>query len=108
MADVLVPASAHGVFFQAWWIAACWQPVNALSFVTDGLHWGARDYRYLRDAMLAASGLGVAALRANEAMGSPTLITIWWITGAWIALRAGCGMLRIWPGVGAAPLASTG
>ena len=108
VADLLVPASAHGIFFQAWWIAACWQPVNALSFVTDGIHWGARDYRYLRDAMLAASGLGVAALFTNEALGSSSLIAIWWITGAWIALRAGCGMLRIWPGVGAAPLASTG
>ncbi len=105
VADLLVPNSAHGIFLQAWWIAACWQPVNALSFVTDGIHWGARDYRYLRDAMLVASGLGAAALFTNEAVGTSSLIAIWWITGAWIALRAGCGMLRIWPGVGAAPLA---
>jgi len=104
VASLLVPASAVGVFQQGWWVAAFWQPLNAVSFVTDGIHWGARDYRYLRDAMLFASGVGLAALLSLEAAGASSLSAIWWITGAWITLRAGFGLLRIWPAVGAAPL----
>lgn len=108
VAALLVPASALGVFQQGWWVAAFWQPLNAVSFVTDGIHWGARDYRYLRDAMLMASGVGVAALFSLEAAGASSLSAIWWVTGAWITLRASAGLLRIWPAVGAAPLRSLG
>jgi len=105
VARALVPASARDLFTGAWLVAALAQPLNALSFVTDGIHWGARDYRYLRDAMLAATLLGCAVLFTADATGNASLMGIWLITGVWIAVRATFGALRIWPGVGAAPLA---
>ena len=81
-------------------------PLNAVSFVTDGIHWGTRDYRYLRNAMALASATGAALLLAADATESATLAGIWWITMLWITLRAGLGILRVWPGVGRAPLAA--
>jgi MATE family multidrug resistance protein len=106
-AIALVPASARALFASAWWIAAVAQPVNAVSFVTDGIHWGTRDYRYLRNAMAFASILGGALLFAAESTGYASLSVIWWITVLWIVLRAALGALRVWPGLGRAPLAAT-
>ncbi|HSO21057.1 MAG TPA: hypothetical protein VLT88_16440, partial [Desulfosarcina sp.] len=37
--------------------------------------------------------------------GRPGLLTaVWWVTGCWVAVRAGVGMLRVWPGIGNSPL----
>jgi MATE family multidrug resistance protein len=33
---------------------------------------------------------------------------IWLVTAAWITIRAAFGLLRIWPGIGAAPLRRPG
>lgn len=101
----LVPPTARELFASAWWVAALAQPLNAVSFVTDGIHWGTRDYRYLRNAMLLASLVGSALLLASDAQGSASVFGIWAITGLWILMRAGLGALRVWPGVGQAPLA---
>jgi MATE family multidrug resistance protein len=105
VARALVPPSARDLFSAAWLAAALAQPLNALSFVTDGIHWGARDYRYLRDVMLAATALGVGLLLAADATGRTSLTQIWLITAGWIAVRAILGTLRVWPGIGGAPLA---
>jgi MATE family multidrug resistance protein len=103
---LLVPASAAEVFAAAWLVAALSQPLNALSFVTDGIHWGTRDYRYLRNAMLAATGLG-AALLALVDTGAPGALTrVWLVTAVWIGVRTVFGAARVWPGIGAAPLAA--
>jgi MATE family multidrug resistance protein len=104
VAAAFVPASAREVFGSAWRVLALSQPVNAVSFVTDGIHWGTRDYRYLRNAMLTASSGGVAALALLPA-GAAGLTAVWLVTSAWIAVRAGFGLLRVWPGIGRAPLA---
>ncbi len=101
---LLVPETAVGVFQAAWLTSALAQPLNALSFVTDGIHWGTRDYRYLRNAMFAATGIGAAAVLLIDAAGVSTLSGVWGITGVWIALRAAFGTLRVWPGLGRAPL----
>ena len=106
VAALLVPTPAHAVFAQAWWVAAIAQPVNAVSFVTDGIHWGTRDYRYLRNAMALASATGALLLLISDATGQTTLASIWWITGVWITLRAAFGGLRVWPGSGRAPLSA--
>jgi len=98
-AALLVPASAQPLFSTSWRLLAAAQPLNALSFVTDGIHWGTRDYRFLRNAMLTATGVGLALL-----WGAESLASVWLVTGVWICVRAGFGMLRIWPGIGAAPL----
>ncbi len=99
---LLVPASAVAVFVPAWLISAASQPVNALSFATDGLHWGTGDFRFLRNVMMLSTGVGVALLFL---FGSQSLTAIWLVTFGWIILRATFGMLRIWPGIGThAPL----
>lgn len=102
-ARALVPASAGAAFAAAWRVAALSQPVNAMSFATDGLHWGTGDYRYLRNAMAVATGFGALALAAVDARGPGALATIWWVAAGWIAVRAGLGLARVWPGVGRSP-----
>jgi MATE family multidrug resistance protein len=103
-AGLLASEAARASFASAWWIAALSQPLNALSFVTDGIHWGTRDYRYLRNAMALSSALGAAALLLLDARGASSIAAIWSVTAGWIALRAGLGLVRVWPGVGDAPL----
>ena len=106
VAWLLVPPAALGAFGSAWVVVALTQPVGALSFATDGIHWGTGDFRYLRNAMLVASVIGVGCVFVVEAVAlSNALIYIWLATALWAIVRAGFGMVRIWPGVGAAPLA---
>ncbi len=96
----LVPASAHALFPAAWQVAALLQPLAALSFVTDGIHWGMGDYRYLRNGMLAATGLGILALLSIDVEAPDALTRIWVATAGWLALRTVFGLVRIWPGLG--------
>ena len=107
VAWLLVPAGAAGPFFAAWAVAALAQPLNALSFVTDGVHWGTGDFRYLRNAMLLATAVGALLLALIDVHAPDALLSVWLATAAWIALRAGFGVLRVWPGVGRAPLGRT-
>ena len=103
VSSLLVPASAMAVFSTPWLIAAIFQPINALSFATDGIHWGTGDFRYLRNAVIVASVSGGVALFSIPIARADALALVWWITGGWICIRAAFGMLRIWPGVGASP-----
>jgi MATE family multidrug resistance protein len=104
VATLLVPETARLAFLGAWWVAALFQPLNSLSFVTDGIHWGASDYRFLRNAVSAATATGAGLLFLFEGRPGFDLTQVWLITGVWIAVRAGFGVARIWPGLGAAPL----
>jgi MATE family multidrug resistance protein len=101
---LLVPPSARPVFPAAWRLLALAQPLNALSFVTDGIHWGTRDYRYLRNAMFAATALGLGLLAALSLSGRASLGGVWLVTVLWIGARAAFGAARIWPAPGLAPL----
>lgn len=101
---LLVPPSAQHFFPVAWSIAALSQPLNGLSFVTDGILWGAGDYRYLRNAMFAATALGTALLVWLEASGQVSLPAVWAALALWIAMRAALGAARVWPGIGRSPL----
>jgi MATE family multidrug resistance protein len=105
VAGLLVPPDARAVFATAWIISALSMPLNALSFATDGIHWGTSDYRFLRNAMLAATGGGVLALLLLDEGSAASLAWVWVITAGWIAVRAVFGVARIWPGIGASPLA---
>ena len=100
----LVPPSVIHLFIPAWAIAALIQPVNALAFATDGIHWGTGDFRYLRNAIITATTCGAVAIYLlNETM--PGAFTwIWLITAFWIVIRALFGVIRIWPGLGNSPL----
>ncbi|BBO70355.1 MATE family efflux transporter [Desulfosarcina alkanivorans] len=104
IADTLVPPSARALFFPAWMAAALTQPIGALAFVTDGIHWGTGDFRYLRNVVVLATACGALGIWMLGG-GSPDLLTgIWWVTGAWISIRTCFGLLRIWPAIGKSPL----
>lgn len=105
IAWLLVPPTAYAVFGPAWLIVALMQPLGSLSFATDGIHWGTGDFRYLRNAMIVASGVSGGLVLIIELMYPPqVLVFIWLTTALWTVIRAGFGMVRIWPGVGQAPL----
>lgn len=106
IAALLVPASGMAIFFPAWIISAVIQPVAALAFVTDGIHWGTGDYTFLRNVVILATLCGASAIWFMDMNGSGTLTGIWWVTGSWVLIRAVFGTLRLWPGVGKAPLAA--
>jgi MATE family multidrug resistance protein len=105
---LLVPSEALAVFGLPWVVSALFQPFNAVSFVTDGIHWGSGDYGYLRNGMLLATAFGVAALYAFEGRTSEPLVGIWLATGVWITVRSCIGVLRVWPGGRRAPLGRAG
>jgi MATE family multidrug resistance protein len=104
VAALLVPPSAVGLFAGAWVICALSQPLNALSFVTDGIHWGAADFAFLRNGMLISTAAGLVGLSAIDPSSPHALAWVWCVTALWSALRSGFGVARIWPGVGKAPL----
>ncbi len=97
---ILVPASSVTVFLSAWLISSLSQPINSIAFLTDGTHWGTGDFRYLRNAMLIASGIGIIGLWVLETWGNPTLLWVWVIIAIWNVFRALLGWIRIWPGIG--------
>ena len=107
LARLLVPPEAWEIFGTAWWIATVVQPLNALAFLTDGVHWGTGDFGYLRNAMFLATAAGGAGLLLVPLEDPRALFWIWAATAVWIVIRAAAGMLRVWPGVGQAPLART-
>ena len=105
VAGIFVPADAHGIFHAAWIVAALSQPFNALAFVTDGIHWGTGDYRYLRNAMLMATVcalLGLALLPADGA----AFFGVWLMMLLWMLIRAFWGVARLVPGLGDSPFRS--
>ncbi len=104
VAAAFLPVEVHAMFSAAWLAYALAQPANALAFVTDGIHWGTSDYRFLRNAMIASTAAGLAALYGIAPAGPDALTVIWIITAGWIAIRAVFGVARIWPGFGASPL----
>lgn len=97
---LLVPASARGHFDAAFLPCALSQPICALSFVTDGIHFGSGEYTFLRNAMLLSTAAGIAGLWALHGLDLDLLAGVWWVTAGWVALRAGFGALRLWPGFG--------
>ena len=103
LARLLVPESALAVFASAWLIAALSQPFNAVAFITDGIHWGTGDYRYLRNGMILATAVGSAGLLLIDADRPDAFRLVWAATTLWIVVRAAVGLVRIWPGIGNSP-----
>jgi MATE family multidrug resistance protein len=101
---LLLPPSAVPIFFSPWMIAVITQPINALAFATDGIHWGTGDFRFLRNVMISATTFGGLAIYLLDESVSGALTGIWLITACWIIIRAGFGVMRIWPGLGKSPL----
>jgi MATE family multidrug resistance protein len=101
---LLLPPSATTIFFPAWLAAVISQPINALAFATDGIHWGTGDFRFLRNVMIAATSCGAVAIYLLDETAPGALTWIWLITALWITIRAAFGVMRIWPGIGRSPL----
>lgn len=102
-AALLVPAEAQAFFRTAWLVAAAMQPVTALSFSTDGIHWGTGDFRFLRNVMILATGTGCAGLLLIGGHDTRALAAVWAVTGLWAGVRALFGTLRVWPAIGRSP-----
>lgn len=100
---LFVPQTAVSVFRPAWLIAALFQPINAIAFVTDGIHWGTADYRYLRNGMFVATVTGALLLPLINTASPDALSLVWLVTAVWICVRAVFGFIRVWPGVGNSP-----
>lgn len=101
--DLLVPATAFAVFIPAWAVSALSQPINAIAFLTDGAHWGTGDYRFLRNAMLMATAVGIMAIRFIDPSSPNALLYLWLAATAWATTRAIFGWLRVNPGIGNSP-----
>jgi hypothetical protein len=78
--------------------------MGSLSFATDGIHWGTGDFRYLKNVVVLATGCGVIALQLLDLSRAGNFSRIWLIIAFWILIRGILGVLRIWPGIGKAPL----
>jgi MATE family multidrug resistance protein len=104
VARLLVPPSALGLFASAWFIFSLTQPLSALSFVTDGIHWGTADFAFLRNGMLVSTTVGLVGLAVIDPRSPHALAEVWAVTALWTGLRSAFGLARIWPGVGKAPL----
>jgi MATE family multidrug resistance protein len=102
--SLLVPASAVAVFLPAWWVSAVSQPFNGVAFATDGIHWGTGDFRFLRNVVLFVSVVSLVGLSQIDSSQPSALTWVWIVTAVWIGTRGLLGVLRIWPGLGKAPL----
>ncbi len=101
--DILVPTSAVGLFVPAWAVSSLSQPINSIAFLSDGAHWGTGDYRFLRNAMIAATLVGVIGISLVDLNSSNALLWIWIVAAFWAATRAVFGWLRVYPGIGKSP-----
>ncbi len=81
VAAALVPPSALPLFFTAWTDAAIAMPLCALAFVTDGIHWGVGDFRFLRNVVILATECGAQGLWLLDQDGPGTLSGVCWIMG---------------------------
>lgn len=101
---LLVPETAVSLFKPAYLISLLFLPISALSFATDGIHWGTSDFAFLRNVVLLATAVSSIMLWFIDPQQANALNGIWWATGIWLTVRALFGILRIWPGIGDAPL----
>ena len=106
--SLYIPLAAAPFFTAPWRIAAWTQPVSGLSFGTDGVQFGTADFAYLRNAVLSALVAALALMWAVDVNSPLALEFVWWSFALWVAVRATAGMVRVWPGVGNAPLADRG
>ncbi|KAA3655853.1 MAG: MATE family efflux transporter [Chloroflexi bacterium] len=103
--ELLVPETAVFIFLPAWSISAISQPINSLAFLTDGVHWGTGDYRFLRNAMILATLIAAVAVWRIDTTLPDALVWVWVATAIWVLVRGILGLLRIYPGIGNSPFA---
>ena len=85
-------------------VGCFWEFFKEVTLPDIYLSLGTGDFRCLRNVVILATACGAMGIWILGA-GRPDMLTgIWWITGIWITIRAGLGLLRIWPAIGQAPL----
>ena len=102
--NTFVPDDTVAVFLSAWIVASLSQPLNAIAFITDGIHWGTSDYSFLRNAMICATLVGLIGLQLIPIDHAEAFTYVWVVTVLWIGIRAFWGFLRVYPGIGKSPL----
>lgn len=107
MIAIYIPSVAATAFPGPWRIAAATQPISGVTFGTDGVHFGTGDFGFLRNVVLAALLLGSAVALWPDPSSPHALSAVWCGFSAWAGLRAVLGALRVWPGVGRAPLSKS-
>lgn len=96
-ADIFIPTEAVEVFFTAWLVAALFQPVNALSYATDGVLWGIGDFTFTRNAMCISCIIGILLIGLITIVQPPQILAwIWAATGMMNLVRSGLGCYRSW------------
>jgi MATE family multidrug resistance protein len=100
VAALLIPETAVRIFLPAWAVSAISQPISSLAFLTDGVHWGTGDYRFLRNAMIVAATIGFGGIWLLDLVCAQALFWVWIVVGILVTVRALFGILRIWPGIG--------
>ncbi|MBZ0297721.1 MAG: MATE family efflux transporter [Anaerolineae bacterium] len=104
MIALLVPPEAVTVFEPSWLVVLLLQPLAALAFVTDGIHWGTGDYAFIRNAMLVATACGTILIAAVDVTDSNALLWVWGSYIVFMGVRGVFGVMRVWPGFGRSPL----
>ena len=99
---LMVPESAVALFLPAWLVLVLAQPINAITFMTDGAHWGTGDFRFMRNAMVLTTLIAVPFIFAAPAQSPNQVAYPWLVVLIWLALRGLLGIVRIWPGIGQA------
>ncbi len=102
--SLFIPPEAVAYFTPAWLVAIVTLPLAALSFVTDGIHWGAGDYAWLRNGMIVSSVAAALMLLGTDTTAPDAFLLVWLALLLWLLLRTFFGVLRIWPGHARAPL----
>lgn len=101
---LLVPTEAVTVFHLPWLIVLLLQPLAALAFITDGIHWGTGDYAFIRNVMLVATASATVLVAGIDITAADALAWVWASYIILIGVRAVFGLMRVWPGFGRSPL----
>jgi len=101
---LMVPAEAVAIFVPAWIVSSISLPLNAVAFATDGVHLGAGDFAFLRNATALASGVAIAAMLVIPTDAPHAFTWLWAMTALWTLVRSGFGWARIYTDLGRPPL----
>ncbi len=101
---LMVPVEAVAIFVPAWIVSSVSLPLNAVAFATDGVHLGAGDFAFLRNATALASGIAIAAMLVIPTDAPYAFTWLWAMTALWTLVRSGFGWARIYTDLGRPPL----
>lgn len=102
--EMMVPESAVTLFIPAWFVITFTLPLNSITYITDGAHWGTGDYRFLRNAMIFSTIIAVSILLFVDVRYEWGVALLWSTSFIWTTIRGIFGFARIWPGIGDAKL----